>query len=770
MIPPRAFRSTIPLIVLGVAWALAGALRLALPSTGLRAQYFLTSDWTGAPVRVEIEPGVSTGQISKGWRYNVPNAFSIQWSGTLLVSRSGDYTFSVTSAGGSQLFVDGERLVDTSRLPGVSSGAGRLHLERGAHAVVFRYLSSDGVYRVEWSWGLGTAPLEPVPFWRLSPRPLGASVLVFRLWLAWIWTSLTIVVAVVIASVVWARGYWPRRPADDPSAPADGVPRTALGPSLLCLALFAVLAIVHTWPLARVPGRLSRNDNADAQLNEWAMAWVVHQAPRHPFALFDGNVLYPEKNVLALSEPLLLESAMAAPVLWLGGSPVLASNLVLMAGFALTGWAMCLVVATWTKRWAAGVAAGAIFAFNAHTLTRLPHVQAQHAEFLPLALLALDALLVRPRWRTAAWLALWTALEAFACMYLFVFTSIALAIGVIVRPEDWLGDRFRRVAPKLLGAALLAAVLLLPLLGPYWRLHEAGYGRSLDDAGFFAASARDYLSSESRLYPQSSEATAALFPGFTGLALAGVTILTGAAFRDRRARMCLAFGVCGVVLSFGPAYAPGYARLYSVFPLLQAIRVSARFGYLGIVAVAVLAGHGLAAIGASLGSRGKTASAVLAAAAAIAAIEPLAAPISYTPFDRILPIYRLPASDPGALVADLPFPPPDATYRNAPYKLASTLNWKPLLNGYEGFTPASYVAHYEALRDFPSAASIAALQSLGVTHVFVHLDQLDSGAAAAIDRDGRLRRLGADGAVVAYRVATASPRSGTGSTAEMRRH
>ena len=55
--------------------------------------------------------------------------------------------------------------------------------------------------------------------------------------------------------------------------------RTALA-AALCL----LLAVVHTWPLATAPGTLSRNDNGDAQLNEWILAWVAHQLPRAPRA------------------------------------------------------------------------------------------------------------------------------------------------------------------------------------------------------------------------------------------------------------------------------------------------------------------------------------------------------------------------------------------------------------------------------------------------------------------------------------------------------
>jgi len=76
---------------------------------------------------------------------------------------------------------------------------------------------------------------------------------------------------------------------------------------------------------------------------------------------------------------------MAMPLLWAGASIVLAYNLVLIAGFVLSAWAMTLVVQRWTQDWTAGLVAGAIFGFNAHSLSRIPHLQAQHLEFLPLA-------------------------------------------------------------------------------------------------------------------------------------------------------------------------------------------------------------------------------------------------------------------------------------------------------------------------------------------------------------------------------------------------
>ena len=64
-------------------------------------------------------------------------------------------------------------------------------------------------------------------------------------------------------------------------------------------AVCVLLAVLHTWPLALHPGRYSRNDNADTELNEWIMAWVAHQLPRDPLHLFEANTFYPAHDTLA---------------------------------------------------------------------------------------------------------------------------------------------------------------------------------------------------------------------------------------------------------------------------------------------------------------------------------------------------------------------------------------------------------------------------------------------------------------------------------------
>jgi hypothetical protein len=757
----RHARVVLALLVTCGVWTAITVARFTLPvRSGLPARYFPTTDWTGPPARTVVDRAISTEQLSRSWGFAPPDAFSVSWSGYLFVNRPGLYTLATTSDDGSLVYIDGRLIVDNRGAHSSITRDGRIRLERGSHQVVLLYSQLGGAFELEWRWARDREPLTPVPDWLLSPRPWRYRALVAARWLEWIWRALAVASVLLAARLSYQLGYWPRRQAgpDDAAeslSPLPGDHHRGLhgtgARGVLCLILFVVVTLIQTWPLATDPAHLSRNDNGDTLLNEWTLAWVAHQLPRRPLQLFDGNMFYPEHRTLAYSEALIVQSVMAAPFLWLGASPVLAYNLVLLAGFALTGWVTCLVVATWTEDWTAGIAAGLMVAFNAHTLTRLPHLQAQHVEFLPLALLSLDRVLQHGRWRSAYWLALSFTLQALTSVYLLVFSAVAMVTAVLVRPEDWLGKRFTTVVSRLALSFALTVTALTPFLLPYWHLHDQGFVRSLDEEGSLAAVARDYLTTTSRFHSYAG-GRFALFPGMVALTLAAVAVVSRIAFTDARARMCLAFGLCGVVLSLGPSVVPGYELLYSTLPILPAIRTTSRFGYLGLVGVAIVGGYGVAVLRRRLARQtiGKHVFSVVVLV--LVGLEPLVAPIDLVPFNGIPSIYALPATEANAVVVELPFPPPEFPFRNAPYLLNSTLNWKPLLNGYSGFLPASYVQHYAAMSTFPRSESIRAMEAAGVTHAFVHLVQFSSKDIDAIEQDPSLHRLALDESVALYRI------------------
>jgi hypothetical protein len=508
-------------------------------------------------------------------------------------------------------------------------------------------------------------------------------------------------------------------------------------------AMFVLLAVVHTWPLATQPGVLSRNDNGDAQLNEWIVAWVAHQLPRNPARLFDGNIFYPARDTLAFSEPLIVPALIAAPALWLGASPVLAMNLLILAGFALTGLATYAVVFSWTRDRMAALVAGSLFAFNSHTLTRLPHVQALHVYGLPLALLLTDRLIAQPRLAVAAALALCMASMAYTSGYLTVFATVMIAVALIARTADWWRNS-PRVVGAFAAASFVTVVVVLPLVIPYRRVAvEQGMVRPLSEVGYYSATPLGYLAAAGRVHFSTwsgglfSNPVDAFFPGALALVLAAVAIGTAIARRtdDGRTRartlMICAVGIAGFVLSLGPA-TPIYGWLFTIFPPMQGLRAAARFGNLFLLAIAVLAGVGIAALRQAAPARWMAAIGV--GALVIVNAEALRAPFEYRRFEGIPNVYRLLAQEQGPVVlAETPFYPPHAVFENAEYVLNSTAHWRPLMNGYSGYIPASYHRVAWTFWYFPNDDAINAMRAAGVTHVTVHPRRFGNEAAKTIE-------------------------------------
>ena len=593
------------------------------------------------------------------------------------------------------------------------------------------------------SWARDGDALTPIPAWMLSQRRAGyATVWAARVleWILWVSLAITLALAVMLTA---------------PHVRRLSPLFVGRAPRLAALALFVVLAVVHTWPLASDPAHLSRNENGDTLLNTWIVAWVIHQAPRAPLQLFNANIFYPEPNTLAYSEALLVQSAMGAPLVWAGASPVLTYNILLIAGFALTGWAACLVLVRWTGDWWAGLAGGIVFGFNAHTLTRMPHMQALHVEFLPFALLAFDRLLVDPRARHAVSFAAWFVLQALASFYLLVITSVGFAAALAVRPEAWIGKRALKLAGCLALAGLVSLVVLVPYLLPYWSLSHGGFKRPIEEVAGFVANWRDYLTTPGRLprlFLANWMTGNGLYPGAAALALAMVAVVSGVALRDPRPRMCLAFGIVGVMLSFGPEL-PGTPGCIACSRRCRRFAPSRGLATSGSSPRRSSVLYGVATVRRwSAGRRWRTGASL--AILAVLALEPLAAPVYYSQYTGIPRIYNHLALERDAVVIELPLPMRRGAFFNAPFMLNSTAHWKPMVNGYSGFVPDSYVEHYNQLNTFPAPETIAALQQLGVTHAFVHLGALGPAKSADLDRTAGLIKLAVEGDIALYEVAS----------------
>ncbi len=571
------------------------------------------------------------------------------------------------------------------------------------------------------------------------------------------------------------------------------------------LAAFVAMATLHTWPLASNIAGLSRLDNDDTGLNVWIIAWVAHILPRDPANLFNAPIFHPEPLTLAYSEHLLVPSLMGAPLFWTGVSPTTVYNLLVLAGFALSGWTMCLVMMRWTGSLTAGIVSGLLYTFNAHQLTRLPHVQALHMEFVPLALYSLDRVLTAVPGTevqraevqstrvqstrvqnpavssvasaapcssvssvpsaapcssacSAATLGLASAyvLQALCSNYTLVFLTVALLVAAAVRGGEWIGPARRSRMGALVLAAVIAVAVLAPFLWPYYLVsRDQGLVRPLDEVRLYSAGWLDYLATAGRIHYdwwsyRVFEGRTSLFPGVVAMLLALIGVTDAGARKDPRVRMTAAIGILGVALSFGPAL-PGYGWLHEHVPLLQGIRNASRWGVLFLMAVAILAGYGIAAAERRAGRSSYRLAAALAVLGLVT-LEALRAPMGFAPVTPVPAIYDRLREATDAVVVEFPLYAGPRVSENARYLVAATRHFRPLVNGYSGFETEAFRERADRWRQFPADEVINEMRAIGVTHVMVHTRDLDSELVNASALSARLVLLEDDGERRLYRV------------------
>ncbi len=500
--------------------------------------------------------------------------------------------------------------------------------------------------------------------------------------------------------------------------------------------LFLALAVIHTWPVAASPGRLSLNHNADAQLCEWTLSWIAHTLPRHPSRLFEGDIFAPEPHTLTYTDPMLVPAAVAAPVRWAGGSPVLAFNLAMLAGLTVTAWVTWLGARRWTGSDSAALIAGALAAFNAHQLTRLPHIVAAYAWTIPAGIVLVDRLLDDRRPRDLLLLGLVAAATAVTSPYWLAQLAVVAGVGVVM--AAW--RRRWRDLLAIAVAALSGLVVAAPVLLPYARFAATGVSRPLSSVEQFSATLSGYLSSVSHVHAGWSRAfyrddVDVWFAGVTALALAGVGLVSSmrCSGTRRRALMLVAVAASGVVLSLGPATFI-YRWLYEWVLPLRGLRAAARFGYLYLIVVAYAAAMGTAVLQRRVRSP-RAAHAIAGLVLVAVTVEAWSGPVKTMPFEGVPAIYKQLANAPGPVrLAELPFYPAEGIFMNGEYVLNATAHWQPLMNGYSGYIPDSYREAADRLWYFPEQRAFDALRDTGATHVMLHLEKFTPQESAEIER------------------------------------
>lgn len=457
-------------------------------------------------------------------------------------------------------------------------------------------------------------------------------------------------------------------------------------------AVYLAVALAWSWPLPLHLTNRFTHDPGDPLLVTYLMWWNA-QAPLFSRTWWNAPFFWPLTESLALTEHLGGLSPITTPIQLLGGSPLLAYNLVLIASTWWTLLATHGLVRRLTGDRVAAACGALAFAFAPYRTGQVGHMQLYACWWMPLCLLALNAYLTGGR---RAWLVVFGVswlLQALTNGYSLFFFPLLLA-GWVAWLTPW-RTHARRAAVAAV-TWVLFSLALLPVLLQYYRVQSRlGLTRGRAEMVFYSADWHALLSATPLLRFWHTRAPATtesyLFPGLTVvlLVLAGVLIRV----RDRTFWFCAAAAVFATWLCAGPAPdGPSLASLWHPYdwlvwlPGFNGLRVPPRFFMMTALCLAIAAGIAIA----HLRTRVRTPGVLAAAAFAGLFID---GAIGGMPLG--IPPGRLPGLERGARILALPFDDAGLAVRVLYQSMPDRLT---VVNGYAGYIPPHADAIDWALR------------------------------------------------------------------------
>lgn len=325
----------------------------------------------------------------------------------------------------------------------------------------------------------------------------------------------------------------------------------ALANGWFVTALFIVITVIGTWPLASVLSTNIVPDVGDPVFNSWVMMWTGGQVLRflsgdwHALSdYWNGNIFYPAQNTIAFSEHLTPQMLQILPIFAATDNIVLCYNLLFLSAIVLSALGMYLFVRELTGQPVAGFVAGLAFAFAPYRADQYTHLQVISTQWMPLALYGFQRYFATSRPRALVGAVAAVVLQGLSCgYYLFFFTPFAAAFCIFegIRQGAW---RHRRTWVQVGAAAIIGVLVLWPFMRPYMQVRDnAGeFGRrSAQEVRYFSADTWSLGTAPGNLgvwrdLKAYERPEGAAFPGATILAagLLGAVVVFGASVKRGR--------------------------------------------------------------------------------------------------------------------------------------------------------------------------------------------------------------------------------------------
>jgi hypothetical protein len=235
--------------------------------------------------------------------------------------------------------------------------------------------------------------------------------------------------------------------------------------ALVVLLLYLVLSVLlfsATWTAA---GERLIFGGVDVREITWFMGWTPYALGHGHTPLLTHHIDYPGGVNLMWNTAMIFPALVLWPVTALFG-PIVATNLAITLALPFSGWVTYLLARRYVRSQLAAVLAGLLYAFSPWMISRSNgEIHMTIAIFPPLALLALDEILIRQRrsrWLVGAGLGVAAAAELLTSEEILLLTVIfgALGVAVVAIPHRHLIPARLPYITQALGAAAVVFLVL----------------------------------------------------------------------------------------------------------------------------------------------------------------------------------------------------------------------------------------------------------------------------------------------------------------------
>lgn len=235
--------------------------------------------------------------------------------------------------------------------------------------------------------------------------------------------------------------------------------------TILVLLVYILLTVIMTWPLAARLGTHLAGGRDDLWMHQWTFWWAKQSIMEGRSPFYTDLLFYPRGVSLISHNFAWLNIAAWLPLQAIVGS-VTAYNLILMAVFALNGFAMYLLAREATGSKPAAFIGGLVYGFWPYVLSHHDHPNLVVICWIPLVLLYLRRMLKGGQKRDALLAALFLFLTGLTRWHLLIMGGVVVGLYLLHKCLREKACRTRRNLGLLMLVGLVAGMPLVPLAAP----------------------------------------------------------------------------------------------------------------------------------------------------------------------------------------------------------------------------------------------------------------------------------------------------------------